>query len=438
MTTASLADAPRVDVAPPRDETPSLRRNVLWLAGGNLVYGACQWGMLALLAKLGTPAMVGQFALALAVTAPVMQFANLHLSSVQATDARGEHPFADYLRLRVVTTAAGLVAIVALTLATYRGETARVVLAVGLAKAVEAISDIYFGLFQRHERMRALGTSLMVKGPLSLVAFVAGLQLTGRVVWAAVAMGVAWALLLAGYDARQGRATLAHAHDGSANASAARPATAAGVWQLARLALPLGVVALAASLTPNVPRYFIEHELGAAALGVFAAMAYVLVAGQNVLTSVTGSVAPRLADAYARGDRRAFTRLLAGALAVAVLGGGAAVLVAVVAGPPLLARLYTPDYARHADVFVRLMVAGVFVYVAYVLWGATTATRYLRVQTPLFAATGAVAVITSATLVPRLGLQGAATAVLVTYAFQSVALAATLVVALRPRGAKGG
>jgi hypothetical protein len=46
--------------------------NFLWTLSGNVVYAACQWGMLVVLAKLGTHQMVGEFALALAITAPIV------------------------------------------------------------------------------------------------------------------------------------------------------------------------------------------------------------------------------------------------------------------------------------------------------------------------------------------------------------------------------
>ena len=39
----------------------TLRINFLWTLGGNVVYAASQWGILVVLAKLGTPQMVGEF-----------------------------------------------------------------------------------------------------------------------------------------------------------------------------------------------------------------------------------------------------------------------------------------------------------------------------------------------------------------------------------------
>ena len=143
----------------------SLRANFSWTFVGNVFYAGCQWGMLALLTKLVSPEMVGQFALGLAITAPVMLFASLQLRTVQATDARREYLFGDYLGLQLITTALALLVIVAVVLlAGYHWEAALVILAVGMAKAFESISDVFYGLLQQHERMDRIAKSKMIKG----------------------------------------------------------------------------------------------------------------------------------------------------------------------------------------------------------------------------------------------------------------------------------
>lgn len=82
----------------------TLRHNLSWTFAGNVVYGACQWGMLVVLAKLGSPEIVGQFTLGFAVTAPVLMFTNLQLRLVQATDAKHQYLFGDYCGLRLIST----------------------------------------------------------------------------------------------------------------------------------------------------------------------------------------------------------------------------------------------------------------------------------------------------------------------------------------------
>lgn len=148
----------------------SLRKNFSWTLIGNIIYFASQFGILIILAKLGTTQMVGRFSLGLAIRAPVMIFANMALRPVQATDAKREYLFCDYLGLRLITTFLALLVIATISfIGGYGKETSLVILIVGIAKAFEAISDVYYGPLQQHERMDRIAKSLMIKGPLALI-----------------------------------------------------------------------------------------------------------------------------------------------------------------------------------------------------------------------------------------------------------------------------
>ena len=69
----------------------SLRKNFLWNFVGNAISGACQWGMLMVIAKLGTPEMGGKYSLGVAICLPVVMFTNLQLRVIQATDAKNQY-----------------------------------------------------------------------------------------------------------------------------------------------------------------------------------------------------------------------------------------------------------------------------------------------------------------------------------------------------------
>ena len=63
-----MTDSPRaqgISLTPELPQALPLRKNFAWTLTGNVVYAGCQWGMLMAIAKLGTPAMLGQFALGL-------------------------------------------------------------------------------------------------------------------------------------------------------------------------------------------------------------------------------------------------------------------------------------------------------------------------------------------------------------------------------------
>jgi len=410
----------------------SLRRNFAWTFVGNVVYAACQWGMLVALAKLGSPGLVGQFALGLAIGAPVMMLANLQLRAVQGTDARNEYRFGDYLGLRFLTTALAFAAICLIAwLAGYRWQTALVVILVGVAKSVESISDVIYGLMQKCERLDRIAIAMMLRGVGSVMVFALALWFTRSVAWAVVALAGWWSAVLLTYERKTGGELL------KAFSSADERFVPSWEWarmrQLAWLSLPLGVVMVLISLNTNIPRYFVEHYLGEAALGYFAALAYVMVAGSTVMNALGQSAAPRLAKYY-QSNRSAFKRLLAKMLLVAVAVGGAGILIAALWGRPLLTLLYRSDYAQHADVFVWVMIAAAISYMSSMLGYGMTAARIFRAQVPLFASCSLGITMVCALLMKPHGMIAAAYALVVGSCIAAIGATTILMLQLRRRG----
>jgi O-antigen/teichoic acid export membrane protein len=402
----------------------SLRANFSWTFVGNVVYAGSQWGMLTALAKLGSPEMVGQFALGLTVTAPVVMFTNLNLRAVQATDAKHEYLFGDYLGLRLLTSVLALLAIAGIAFASgYEWETALVILAVGVAKAVESVSDVFYGMLQQREWMDRIAKSMMIKGILSLASLSIIVYLTGSVFWGVIGLVFAWTLILIGYDLRSGLLILGvspqlegRGHDEDGQAETVRPSfKVRTLTRLAWFALPLGVVMMLVSLRTNIPRYLVERFLGEYELGIYAAVAYVIVAGNTVVHALGGAASPRLAQYYAAGDGRAFRKLLLRLVGIGVALGSAGILLALVGGEQILSLLYKPEYARQ-DLLVLLMIAGAISYVAAFLTRAMTAARYLWVQMPLYVLTISVLTLACWWLMPLYGLNGAAMALIIAVA----------------------
>ena len=419
-------------------EPLSLRVNFSWTLIGNVVYAGCQWGMLVVLAKLGSPEMVGQFALGLAITAPVFMFANLQLRAVQATDAKQKYLFGDYIGLRIITTSISLVAILGIVLlAGYRPETVLIFLLLGLARAFESISDVFYGLLQRHERMDRIAKSMMIKGPLSLAGLSLGVYLSGAVIWGVVGLAVAWACILFAYDVRSGILIInSNSKKINKNSSLIKdglnPHWMAGrLLKLTWLALPLGLVMMLISLNTNIPRYFIKHYLGERELGIFAAMAYIIVAGAQVVQALGQSASPRLAKYYAAGKRSEFRALIFKLISIGIVLGAVGIIIALLAGREILTLLYRSEYAQYGDTFILLMVAAGVTYVSSFLGYGMTAARYFRAQALLFALVSVSTAAFCFLLIPGRGLVGAALALLFGLMVQVGASAVIMIHALQ-------
>jgi len=202
------------------------------------------------LAKLGSPEMVGRYALAAAITAPVFMFSNLGLTTVLATDVQNTRTFGDYIGLRLVSSLLGLI-FIAVLLGTGGFETGVIAIVVleSLAKFVESFSDVSYGLMQKQERLDLMARSLMLRGLFPLATITVALYLSRNLAVAWVTQVIVWGGILWAYDLPNVRRW-----------QPTRPRFDRRILMgLLWLALPLGIVAGLNSLNTQVPRYVMEH-----------------------------------------------------------------------------------------------------------------------------------------------------------------------------------
>jgi O-antigen/teichoic acid export membrane protein len=363
--------------------------------------------------------------LGVAITAPVFMFANLNLRSVQATDARREYYFGEYLALRLLMIASALFVVLAIVLSVgYQPEVIAAVSLIAVAKAWESLSDLFYGQMQHHELMDLIAQSLALKGILSLLLFSAGILVTndllGGIAGLILAQGVVWAF----FDFKNTRQSLAGSTDSLGSASMPRP-----LWnwvalrKLAMLSLPLGLVMLLISLNDNIPRYFVEGYCGERELGIFGALVYLMVAGTMLVNALGEASVARLARFYAAGDLAAYRQLISKLTLVGAALGTAAVFGAWLVGRPFLTLLYQPEYAEYADLLILLAIAAAIGCVQAFLSYGLGAARYYRIQVPIFATVCLAITLACVLWIPSHGLHGAAYALI---AGASVRLVLTL------------
>jgi O-antigen/teichoic acid export membrane protein len=398
--------------------TASLRSSFAWTFAGNAGYAVGQWALLSLFAKAGGSEMLGEYALALAVTAPVAMLSHLNLRAVIATDVAGVHPFGDYLAVRLGATAFGLVAIALLAVTAGSSATGTlIILAVGVAQSAENVSDAFYGLWQRRERMDRIARSMLARASLSVVAVAATLWTTRSLLAASVALAIGRMLTLLLYDART-------------REPAARTNTA-NQWSILRTALPLGIVLMLVTLNTNLPRYAIERHLGTPGLGAFAAVASFLTGGNTVVNALGQSATPRLARYFAAREGRQFRALVWRLAGLALALGAAGIAGAAVLGAPLLRLVYREEFVQYAGLLVAVMAAAIPIYVAGTLGYAVTSVRAFDAQLPLFCAVCASCAAAAWILVPRWGLMGAPAALAIAACVQLAGEAGILARAFR-------
>lgn len=369
----------------------------------------CQWGMLMVLTRLGSPAMVGRFGLALAITAPVYGFASLSLRTIQETDATQEYPFAYYITTRFLTCLLAFAATAIVSIVSgYSMQVTAIIILISIVKFLEALCDCYHGLFGQRELLRFVSWSLMSRGVLALVALAAIVYYFKSLALACAFMVLVYFAVLVLFDMQRGKEVVREYPSPGINGSNGKPIDWKVIWKIIVLSTPLGLVVLLSSLNTNIPRYFLEHLQGEQALGFFLSMAYFHVVGTIAIRAIGQSSNYRLANSLATNRLDLFWKqmglqFIAWVVISAIIMGGV-----VLWGHAILNIMYGQAYAQYSGVFKWLMLGSTFHYLAMFVGYGLTAARITKLQVlPLIVgilATGA----TSYIWVAPYGLYGAA------------------------------
>src|SRR5690606_39188157 len=104
--------------------------------------------------------MIGEYSIALAITAPIFLFLNFNLRTLQVTDINDETRFREYFVFRIVSsTLAFLIVFLITVLSGYEKQVAIVIILIAILKFVESLSDLIYGFFQQKERMEYISIS---------------------------------------------------------------------------------------------------------------------------------------------------------------------------------------------------------------------------------------------------------------------------------------
>ncbi len=376
-----------------------MQRQSTWLAGGNIVYGAAQFLLLAALATFLTPSDVGEVAYALALATPLYLLTDLNLRISVATDAQHEVPTVRYRAFRrgsVVITAVAL--IVVLRLQT-EGSAFLVGLMVVAYRAADSLSNLAYGFGLRSQNGDAVGRALAIRG---LLGVVASLVLLAAGASAAVAVGgvaAIWLTLAVREWNRFGVGPLLSTD----------PLSWGAIRGLVKRTWSLGADGFVTSLHFNIPRFAVEQIVGLSALGVYATVGTLMNGVSIVAGAVSAIVVARMSKALADGRAGDVMRDLRLLVATGVVIAGGLLVFSITIWPPLLS-LIGPEYADR-DLLVAfalgvsLNIVGQFF--AKPLQAARRFEVYLTIDTVAAATTG----LTAWWLVTRSGAVGGAVAV---------------------------
>ncbi|MBP1712115.1 MAG: polysaccharide biosynthesis protein [Deltaproteobacteria bacterium] len=381
---------------------------------GNTVYSLCQWAIVVSLVKFGNVEMVGKFSLALAITGPIFMLTNLQLRAVQITDVGNEFNFSTYFSLRIYSCLLALfISSGILLLFGYQWEIKLTIFIIGVAKAIESVSDILWGWQQKNERMDVIAKSMFLRGIVSVISFTSVIYFTGNIVAGSLALGLSWGLALLYYDIPKRKLIKGEPKNENLFILIRNRDQMKHIAKLIRIAVPLGIVLALISLNANIPRYFVEYNLGEGNLGIFSALLYLMIPGNLIVNSMGQSMSPQLAKMFHEKNIAMFRNHVKKIIFVGGAVALTALFLSILWGRELLLVIYTWEYAQQDILLVWIMGASFFIYVSTGLGYGMTAAGYFKPQISLFVGITILVTISNYIFVPRLGILGAVISMLV-------------------------
>lgn len=354
--------------------------------------------------------MVGQYALGLAITAPIYMLLNFQLRAIQATETKKSFDFSIYFTFRLISTLFAYLSILFVVfLLDYSKGAILVILLIGLHKAIDSFSDVIYGLLQKNERMDLISKSLILKGIFSFFVFVITLLITNNIVFSISGLLIGSVIVLLFYDFKNYRLF---------GSSLKIKLNFIDLKKLLKIGLPLGLAMMLISLNTNVPRYFIEQNLGIEELGFFAAIAYILLAGSMIINSLGQAVTPRLAKYYASNNFKLYKNLLFKLMLMGLILGVSVIIFVSLFGKTFLTIIYTAEYANFSNVLFLLMIGATINFLTSFLGYAMTAARIFNSQPIIFTLALLVNIILCVLLIPKYYLIGASIAIIISSGVQ--------------------
>ncbi|MCU7873932.1 MAG: oligosaccharide flippase family protein [Candidatus Thiodiazotropha sp. (ex Lucinoma borealis)] len=326
----------------------SVKRQIAWGVIGQLAYIVGQFVVLLVLARFASPEDVGRLALAGAVIMPVIAFFNLGLRFNQATNIEQVGTFVEFVGLRALTTTLGYLLILCVGFLLITDDSTRLILIIfGAAKAVETFSDLFYGVFQREQKMALVARSQVARSLFSSLLFAGLLIGTESVEIAFTGHLVSWLFVAVLFDYRNAKRI---------SASTERPVSLMSLLAIARQSLPLGYAGFLSMLNTSVPRLVIESVMGLAALGYFTVVAYALQAGITVVLAISHSITSTLSRYSSEGNKQAFRHLLARIIGLFTALGTLILPIAYYFGDYLIVLIFGDKYQGLNVVFTLIIV----------------------------------------------------------------------------------
>jgi O-antigen/teichoic acid export membrane protein len=266
----------------------SWAKTTTWLLLANVSRNIGLIVVLILLARLTNQEVVGQYALALAITTPIFALLQLGIKGIYLT-LIGQYGFGSFLR--VLLGAMTLAVLVSVSVAVIVAPAlVAAVLFVSFIKVNDALCELLSGPMQRYHQPSRIFWTYLVSASIGSIG-VAGTLVLGGELELTLAVLATTSLLVTVFVMWNPATRLAHLHAPQGQTDVRH--TGSGASTIIRAGIPTGVSAAILSLVVTIPQYQLAAGLGPEAVGYLAVVLYGLAIMDIFLGTLTQAWIPK-------------------------------------------------------------------------------------------------------------------------------------------------
>lgn len=367
----------------------------------------------------------GVFAFAFSNAQLMYTIGGFEIRPLQSTDVKEKFSFTNYFSLRIITCIIMMAANTLYVLVSGFGkDKALVVWIVCMYKMVEAVADVFAGMFQQHDRIDLSGKAATFRPVLSTASFGLVLFFSHNLIAASVSMVIVSALLFFFYDLKLKRIFDSIEYRFSSDK----------VGSLIAEAIPLFLAAFINMYMNNAPKYAIDRNFSDSMqnyyniifMPAFVINLFSLFAFRPLLTD--------LARYWDEKNMKPFNRIVRNILLWILLLTAVSMAGAYLIGTNILGAVYGVTVMQYRKELVLVMLTGGISAVATFLYYVITVMRKQRLLLAGYIMGFICALIMPGILVPRYVLAGAAASCGISMLILASAFAAIVIAGIRKRG----
>ena len=392
------------------NQNVSTEKIYLWNLIGNLAFSGSSVLFTLIVTRLTSPIEADSFSLAYGIAAILVVVGMFQVRSYQATDVSFRHSFTSYFLARCISlTLMVLVFFPYLSISKIdlneREKVAIIALYV-LFRMCEAISDLFQGLFQQHERLDIAGKSMTIRYTFSTIFLFILLYTTKSLVSSLTLLVVLNFLFVMGYDFVKARS-----FERINFSSIEFKSLLVDACSILKNCIPLFISGFLLAYIFNEPRIAIDMEIRLGHLIEGTQRDYNIlfmpVFFMSLFILILRPLTTQLAIFWKDKEYKRFDGIIVKLLVIILGLGFVLTLVAYFIGTPILSVVFGLDLNRYKETLAILVFSGILYSIGIVFGDVMTVLRRQSYLLPVYLLMFVASKLTNLQFVQRSGLFGA-------------------------------